>query len=60
MNFTSRSLKNSREERFIHLLGIIFGILIQLICNHEANTTKESSISYVQLICVVNMRGLFL
>ena len=34
MNFIKRSLKNSRDEKFIHLLETIFGVLIYVICNH--------------------------
>ena len=60
MSFTDRSLKNLRENRFIYLLETIFGVLIKLICSHEANTTKESGIYCVPSICLVNMRELFL
>ena len=34
MNFIGRSLKHLREEKFIHHLETIFGVLILLICNH--------------------------
>ena len=30
----NRLLKNSRDKKFIHCLETIFGVLIQLICNH--------------------------
>ena len=33
MNFISRLLKNSRKEKFIHLLETIFWVLILVICN---------------------------
>ena len=34
MNFIDKLLENLREEKFIHLLEKIFGVLIWLICNH--------------------------
>ena len=34
MIFTGRLLEKLRDEKFIHLLGTIFGVLISLICNH--------------------------
>ena len=34
MNFTGRLLENLRNEKFIFHLETIFGVLIQLICNH--------------------------
>ena len=34
MNFTGRSLENLRNEKVIHLLETISGVLIQPICNH--------------------------
>ena len=46
-----------KKKRFIHCLDTIFGVPIH---NHEGNTTKESGIYCVQLICLVNMRGFFL
>ena len=49
MHFIGRLLKNSRNQKFIHLLETIFGVLIELICNHYINTTNESSIYCVNL-----------
>ena len=49
-----------RQEKFILHLETIFGVFIQLIRNHWANATKESSIYCVQLICLASMHGLFL
>ena len=34
MKFIDRLLGSLREEKFIHLLEAIFGVLVQLICNH--------------------------
>ena len=34
MNFISRLLENLKDEKFIHLLETIFGVLIQLIYYH--------------------------
>ena len=34
MNFIGRLLENSNDEKFIHVLETIFGVLIQVICNH--------------------------
>ena len=53
-------IRKFKKEKFIHLLERIFGLLIQLICNHLANIIKRISIYCEQLICLVNMRGLFL
>ena len=60
VNFIDRKLENLRDEKFINLLETIFEVLIQLICNHWVNITKESSIYCVQWIYLVNMFGLFL
>ena len=53
-------IRKFKKEKFIHLLETIFGLLIQLICNHLANIIKRISIYCEQLICLVNMGGLFL
>ena len=37
----------------------IWGVVL-VICNHWANIKREISIYCVQMICLVNMRGLFL
>ena len=34
MNFTDALLENSKEKKFIHHLETIFGVLIELTCNH--------------------------
>ena len=34
MNLINQLLENFKKEKFIHLLETIFGVLIQLICNH--------------------------
>ena len=34
MSFINQLLENFKKEKFIHLLETIFGVLIQLICNH--------------------------
>ena len=34
MNFTDTLLENSKEKKFIHHLETIFGVLIELTCNH--------------------------
>ena len=60
MNFIGRLLDDLRDEKFIHLLETIFGVLIWLIYNHQANATKELDIYWAQLICLVNIHALFL
>ena len=60
MNFISQLFQNSKKEKFIHLLETIFGVLILLVCNDGANIIRRISIYCAQLICLVNIRGLFL
>ena len=45
-------IRKSKEKKFIHVLETIFGLLVLLICNHQANTTEELDIYCVQLICL--------
>ena len=62
MNFINRLLKNSRDEKFIHLLETIFEVLIKLIWNQWANTTKDCAIDllskYAWVVPLKDKRGI--
>ena len=53
-------IKKSKKRKVYSYFRDNIWVLICLICNHWVNITKESSIYYVKLICLVNMHGLFL
>ena len=53
-------IRKSKKGKFYPSLKTIFGVMIYLRCNHWANILRGISIYCVQLICLVNMRGLFL
>ena len=47
----NRLFENSREEKFIHLLGTIFGVLIYLICKSLSKYNK--GVKY--LLCAIDL-----
>ena len=53
-------IRKLKKRKVYRLLKTIFGVLIWLICNHWVNMIKGISIYCAQLICLVNMLGLFL
>ena len=59
MNFINQLLENLKKENFKNFRDNIWGVDfadMQSLSKYK----RESSIYYVQLICLVNMHGLFL
>ena len=57
MNFINQLLKNFKKTVYSGFKDIIWGVDL---ADVQSDITKESSIYCVQLICLANMRGLFL
>ena len=60
MNLINQLLENVKKEKFTYLLETIFGGVDLAGMQSLSKYNKWISIYYVQLICLVNIRGLFL
>ena len=60
MSFINQLLENFKEEKFIHFLETVFGVLDLADMQSLSKYKRGISVYCVQLICLVNMPGLVL